>query len=297
MGDDRVKMGFQKEGLTLPLDRILPVKHINGAIRGGRKYATIVASIKEIGLVEPPIVYPAKGGGAAKKYIILDGHMRVEALKELGHTEVFCLISTDDEGYTYNHKVNRLATIQEHFMIMKAIDSGVSEERIAKALNVDIARIRKQRDLLAGICAEAVSLLRDKPITAGALRALRKVKPLRQIEVAELTISVGNFTPLYVYALIAATPKHLLVEAHLDKKTGGITPEDMARMQREMESLEQGIKGVEESYGPNMLNLVLGRGYLAKLLGNNRVVRYLSTHHADILAEFEKIVAASSLEV
>ena len=69
MGDDRVKMGFQKEGLTLPLDRILPVKHINGAIRGGRKYATIVASIKEIGLVEPPIVYPAKGGGAASQLL------------------------------------------------------------------------------------------------------------------------------------------------------------------------------------------------------------------------------------
>jgi len=53
---------------------------------------------------------------------------------------------------------------------------------------------------------------------------------------------------------------------------------------------------VEESYGPNMMNLVLARGYLAKLLGNSRVVRYLSSHHADILAEFEKIVQASSLE-
>jgi hypothetical protein len=210
---------------------------------------------------------------------------------------VFCLVSTDDKSLTYNHKVNRLATIQEHFMIMKAIDSGVSEERIAKALNVDVARIRKQRDLLAGICDEAVILLREQPITAGALRALRKVKPLRQIEIADLMISVNNYTSLYVCAMIAATPRELLTEAPPDKKTAGISPEDLARIQREMESLEQGIKGVEENYGPNMLNLVLGRGYLAKLPANNRVVRYLSMNHADILAEVEKIVAAASLEV
>ncbi len=296
MGQDNIKMGFQKKGITLPLDSILPVKQFSPSILTGRKYAAIVASIKEIGLVEPPVVYPAKGNGSAKRYILLDGHLRMEALKGLGHTEVFCLISTDDEGYTYNHKVNRLATIQEHFMIMKAIDCGVSEERIAKALNVDVARIRKQRDLLAGICNEAVGLLQDKPISAGALRSLRKVMPLRQIEIADLMNSVGNYSSLYTYALIAATSPGQLTEVPQDKKAASIQPEDLARMQREIESLEQGIKGVEESYGTNTLNLVLGRGYIAKLLANNRVVRYLSSNHPDILAEFEKIVAAASLE-
>ena len=33
-----------------------------------------------------------------------------------------CLIADDDEAFTYNKRVNRLATIQEHYMIVKAIE-------------------------------------------------------------------------------------------------------------------------------------------------------------------------------
>lgn len=35
--------------------------------------------------------------------------------------------------------------------------------------------------------------------------------------------------------------------------------------------------------------LVLTNGYLGKLLGNARVVRYLAQHHRDILTEFQKL--------
>lgn len=35
-----------------------------------------------------------------------------------------CLISDDDEAFTYNHKVNQLSAIQEHFMILRAINAG-----------------------------------------------------------------------------------------------------------------------------------------------------------------------------
>ena len=49
-----------------------------------------------------------------------------------------CLVSTDDEAFTYNKRVNRIAIIQEHRMILKAIERGVPEERIAKALNIDV---------------------------------------------------------------------------------------------------------------------------------------------------------------
>ena len=38
------------------------------------------------------------------------------------------------------------------------------------------------------------------------------------------------------------------------------------------------------------LDLVLANGYLRKLLGNARIVRYLAQHHADILPEFQKLV-------
>lgn len=297
MSTDKVHLAFEMDGVTLPLDSILPSKQMNPAIRKSRKYATILASIQEVGLIEPPIVYRSKKSKTApESYVVVDGHVRLDILKQLGQNEVFCLISTDDEAFTYNHKVSRLPPIQEHFMIMRAIDSGVAEDRIAKALNVDVARIRKQRTMLEGICSEAVDLLRDKPVTPNGLRSLRKVKPIRQIEIAELVNAVGNYTTPYIKALVAASPKEQCVPGADGKPSFGVKPEDLAKMEKEMAALERDFRLIEQSYGKNMLNLVLARGYLSKLLSNNRVLRYLSGHYGDILAEFQKIVDATALE-
>ena len=38
--------------------------------------------------------------------ILLDGHIRLIALQELGYIEVPCLVATDDESYTYNSRIN-----------------------------------------------------------------------------------------------------------------------------------------------------------------------------------------------
>jgi hypothetical protein len=64
--------------------------------------------------------------------------LRIDVLKEMGETEVTCLVSTDDEAFIYNKRVNRPAMIQEHRMILKAVQRGAPEDRIAKALNVDV---------------------------------------------------------------------------------------------------------------------------------------------------------------
>jgi hypothetical protein len=36
------------------------------------------------------------------------------ARRNRGDTEVVCLVSTDDEAYTYNKRVNRIAIVREH---------------------------------------------------------------------------------------------------------------------------------------------------------------------------------------
>ena len=41
--------------------------------------------------------------------------------------------------------------------------------------------------------------------------------------------------------------------------------------------------------GADHLDLVPSNGYLGKMLGNARVVRYLAQHHHDILAEIQKL--------
>ena len=124
---------------------------------------------------------------------------------------------------------------------------------------------------------------------------MRKVKPMRQIEMAELMVAANNFSASYAQCLLAATPQEQLLEPDKPKDVRGLSPEDMSRMEREMENLGQDLRSVEDSHGRNVLNLVLVMGYLKKLLENARVVRYLSQHCGEILAEFQKIVESKTL--
>ena len=234
--------------------------------------------------------------GKLDHYILLDGHVRLAILKDLNHKTTECLVSTEDEGLTYNHKVNQLSAIQEHFMILKAIKLGVSEERIANTLDVDVSSIRRKRNLLDGICPEAVHLLKQKQAGAKVFREMRRVKPIRQIEMAELMTVANNFTEGYARCLYAATPREQQVDPEKSKEIRGLTQEDIARMELEMESLSKDFRLINDSHGRNVLNLVLVVGYLKKLLDNARVVRYLSQHYADILAEFQKIIETKGLD-
>jgi RepB plasmid partitioning protein/ParB-like nuclease domain len=290
---DKVRLACGLEVLMVPLDKILPMRLLDDGVRKTVKYKCIEASVKELGLIEPLVVFPQPNSNGS--YMLLDGHVRHMILKALGHPSAKCLISTDDEGFTYNHKVSRLTAIQEHFMVLRAIKSGVSETRIAKALDIDVAMIRQKRDLLDGICREAVELLKDCRATGNAFRELRKVKPMRQIEIAELMRAAGSFSVGYTKCLVMATPEDQLIDTGRAKDTHGLSPEDISRMEHEMESLGREFKLIEESHGKNTLNLVLVIGYVRKLLDNARVVRFLSQNHAEILTEFQKLAESKSL--
>ena len=133
------------------------MRALSASVKSSRKYRQITASIKEVGLVEPPVVTRSTGG--EDTYMLLDGHIRIEVLKDLGIERVECLISTDDEAFTYNKRISRLAPIQEHKMIRKAIERGVSEEKIALALDLNPRSIVRKAKLLDGICEEAVGTL------------------------------------------------------------------------------------------------------------------------------------------
>lgn len=291
--DRRIRLACEPVVRRIAIECISPLRKIAPETRLSSKYRRILASIREVGIIEPLVVFPQRGG--AEQYILLDGHIRFDILKEDKLKLVDCLIALDDEAFTYNHKVNQVSAIQEHFMIMQAIKNGVSEEAIAAALNVDTSKIREKKNLLVGICPEAVQLLRGKRANAGSLRQLRKAKPLRQIEMAELMCASSNFSVNYAKCLIAATPQDQLVESEQTKDCEGISPADMARMEREMESLTGDFKQIEESHGKNVLNLVIVVGYLKRLLDNARVVRYLAGNYPEVLCELQKTVESRSL--
>jgi len=290
----KVSLGFFPDPLSVSLDQILPSRNLPVALSASAKFKQILASISDIGLIEPLSVTALDK--ASGQHILLDGHVRLLALRELGYKAAPCLIAKDDEAFTYNSRVNRLSTIEEHRMIRRAIERGVSADHLAKALSIDLSQIIKKANLLDGICPEAVELLKDRHFSADVARMIRKMKPTRQVECVELLVSANNITVPYAEALLVATPAEMLVDGKKARKLIGLTSEQISRMEREMENLQGQYKLVEQTYAEDVLNLVLAKGYLGKMLVNKAVVRFLQQRQPEVLAEFKMIVQTLSLD-
>jgi hypothetical protein len=291
----RVALAFERETIVIALNLIAPLKVLRPGTRDSNKYGQILTSVRAVGIIEPPAVIPDPK--QPDRYFLLDGHLRVEALKDLGIAEVECLIATVDETYTYNKRINPLPPIQQHRMLLRAIDRGVPEEAIAEALGVNVQTIRTRTRLLDGICADAAEILKDAPCPAASFDVLRRMAPMRQVEAAELMIGQNNFTAGFAKAMLAATPDAMLVDPRKKKRTGerAITSDQIARMERELASLQAQVKSVEETYGIDNLHLTVARGYVRKLLGNARVVRWLTRHRQEYLSEFQSVAEIESL--
>lgn len=292
MSAPRIKPAFEFEGLSIRLDKLLPTRATTEKLKESAKFRALLASIREVGIVEPVSVFPQKGG----KYLVLDGHARVEALREMGIAEAPCLVATEDEGYTYNKKVNRIAPIQANRMILKALDAGVPEERIAKALNLAAKTVRNNRQLLQGICPEVVEMLRDRQVALETLSLLKRVKTLRQIEMAEVMVASGTYSAAYARALVMTTAKEQLVDPKSRRKVPGLKPEDLARMENEMRVQEKDFRMLDETYNEHVMALTIARGYLRPLLENNRVVKFLAQNNREFLTEFQRIVESNALD-
>src|SRR3546814_889638 len=128
--------------------------------------------------------------------------------------------------------------------------------------------------MLEGICPEAVEILKDMPCPAGTFDILRRMAPMRQMEAAELMTGQSNYTATFAKAILAATPEAQLVDPR-KKKPGGeqaVSAEQIARLERELASLQAQVKSVEETYGIDNLHLTVAKGRSEERRGGKGVV-------------------------
>jgi hypothetical protein len=288
-----VRIAFERKVIELAIDRILPVRPMTPRITASKRYARIRTSIATVGIIEPLVVAAHDRSG---RHMLLDGHLRLHAISQHGGETVSCLVSDDDEAYTYNKRVSRLATVQEHYMITRALDRGVRADMIAAALGLDEAAIQRRRTMLDGISPEAVEILKDRTVNPQVFDTLRKMRPHKQFLAAEMMVAMNNFTGTYARAMLAATRQEDLAKPDKPKKIAGISSEQMARMERELETLNRDFRAMETTFGDDVLQLVLSSRYLHRLIANPNVAAYLEARHPDLIAEFRTIVSATSLD-
>jgi len=273
-----VSAAFESETHVIAIKNVIPLKTFDKEIKQSRRYHQIAASFDAIGLVEYPVVVPNPSDN--ETYFLLDGLLRLHVLQDRKVTEVECLVATDDEAYTYNKHVNRLAPVQEHHMIVRAVSRRVSMERISQALSLEPVSVRRRLRLLDGICPEAARLLENKHCPLVIFELIKHMTPTRQAEAAELMIGQSNYTIVFARAISVLSD---------------VTREDIARLERELATTQQRTRSVEESYGVDNLTLTVTKTYLAKLLRNTSITAWLGKNRPDFLAEFQSIAEISSL--
>jgi hypothetical protein len=277
-----VRHGFEEKVIEIPLEQIVTTSHLAKGVLATSKYKSILSSVSELGVIEPLAVF--RSTRRLGYYDLLDGRLRLEALKALGRETAPCMVSTDDEGFTFNRHITRLSAVQEHKMIRAALAKGASEQRIAEVLRMDVRSIRERVTLLEGVAPEAASLLKNRQAAPKVFSALKKMKPYRQIEAAEMMVAANKFTATYAEMILVATRTDALVKDARPKKTDDISTEDLAKLEGEMERLRQDCQAVEDEIGDTMLALVVVKSFMARLLRNDNVQGHLRRHHGDLLA-------------
>lgn len=284
---ERAKAAFEFQVYTLPLTAIVPRHTLSPQSIKSSIFKQIKSSIQEIGLIEPLAVFPQDERG----FLLVDGHLRFEALRQLGHTEVKVLFSKDDEGYTYNKRVNHIPPVAQHFMILHALKSGVSERRIAVALNVDVVSIRSKARMLDGICPDVVELFKDRHVTAAVFPVLRKMKSAIQIATAELMILRNDYSLAFARTRLDLTPPDLLVNNRNQRKARTDAAAAQFILEDDTEHLIRTLKSVEASYGVDILTLTVSCNYIERLLERPKIARYLERFHSGVFGTFRSLVA------
>jgi hypothetical protein len=271
---------FGRYIVTLPISRIVPQREPTAIVKKSACFKQIESSLEHIGLIEPLVVFEQKDG----TFLIVDGNTRFFILKSQGASDVACIVAADDEAYTYNKRVSHVSPIAQHFMLLRVLENGVSEERVAAALNLDVRAVHRKRDLLKGICPEAVSLLEGRRLSERAFATLRKMKPLRQIESAEHMIAANNFATSFLRSILLITKPEMLMENSATKGGHGKKLPQRSLLESEHEGLLKNLKTVEGSLGLDMLTLAVALKYLERILRNQKAKWYLEQKHPETYA-------------
>ncbi|ECC1659833.1 TPA: ParB N-terminal domain-containing protein [Salmonella enterica subsp. salamae] len=287
-----IKYCFGNKCVDVPVEALMPSKQLPVNVKLSQKYKQIVLSVKEFGLVEPAVICFQDSGAVIK---ILDGHLRVEALKELNIPTVPCIISPDEEAYTYNKHVNRLSVIQEQKMLRIAVEAGVPVEMLSAALGITPSILTARFRLLDGICEEVVVLLADKHVPRALFEVLKKMKPVRQLEVINIMTTLNNFTRRLALSLLQGTSPEQLVNNKNSKMEERDHRASIERLEREMAAVQIDTEKLSDDYGGNNLKLVIIKSHITKILDNAKVLHWLMDNNPEYLSQLKKLSEIRSL--
>lgn len=226
---------------------------------------------------------------------ILDGHLRIEALKDLEITHAHCLISPVEDTYSYNKRVNHLTILQEQRMLQKAVESGVSVEKLCAVLGLSQGIINTRLRISEGISKEALALLADKNVSQNVFDVLKKIKLHKQMDFVSTMVTLNNFTKKFALSMLHALPAEYLVRKPENAPDNKDMIKTLARLEKEMAALQVETQDIENEFAENNLNLMVARSYIVKLLSKNEIIHWLYDNKSEYLDVLKKVLGVKNL--
>lgn len=275
---------LEVSGVDVALDELVPLHQRKVNFRTHAGYRKILASVREIGLIEPLCVY--KDNGA---YVILDGFVRFKACQELGVETIPCLMYANKEAYTFNRMVNQLSPTQQVRMLRKCLDT-IEETTIARVLGMKKLTAKVSDATIKQLHPEVVKAMDKNLITLMSVHELILVKPERQLEILAEMNRCKDYGISFVRALVLRTPPKLR-----NRNRKRLSPWDKNAAQKKqlvakLEAVEQRYdfySGLYRQYTTDLLRLCI---YTRKLISNDRVRAFLEEKEPDILERFQTIL-------
>lgn len=113
-----------------------------------------------------------------------------------------------------------------------------------------------------------------------------------------MIIAAKTITAAHADALLKATPPEQPTDYKppQPEQPKGDPLEQIVKLEREMSQVQEKYKHAEENYGSELLNLVVDKGYLKKLMENEAVRSYVARHAPEILEQLELLLNTVSME-
>lgn len=245
-----------------------PVGHIapfRDRDRDPEKFAMLVDSIRQHGVIEPIVVSPEDPGTGVKRYKLIAGHGRLRAAKKLGLQKIPAMLRDKFElrDYILENWRRELAGYEAAVLVELDIRSGIPAKDVAEKFSLTETVVKNYANIIRSMSAELHGLAKEKKVTLSD--AQRIVKKLPEQKAQETLVQ-------HIRNLEKAEPSKAAVQRAIEDVTGAIKVKGVFSTLDSLNKLHQVKEEVKEEFTSASETLSIVRSHWLKSVGELRLL-------------------------
>jgi DNA invertase Pin-like site-specific DNA recombinase len=166
--------------------------------------------------------------------------------------------------------------------------NGLSLNELSDLLPADRSLVRLEAYDDKGLDPVTADILHTYPVRPSALSLLKRLKPERQVEIAEQMVAHANWGPTFVRVLMYASKSHLFVDGIKERRNRNWSVSGTRKFAAESDSLYRKLKALGPNLGQSFLLLATFQRYASVILKNVNVRSFIARRHPDAIVALQE---------